>query len=396
MKTYDSLIRVSKINGRIETADSTLTVDSNQGTADRHAVHDVGGRIGKTLKALDQSGFSVHESKAWQTGGPSRSVAVRATGSSSPTTTGSAATGARPGRSTTAMEQRPAMVPIFCGMPGVDYRTAEVRAMTGMLAVAADFWATTPPRRNRATSSPSRRLTTVLPDRVSYGSAQRGRRVKTDPAKHAKALVPDKHTAYRQADLQAARRRRVVDRDCGHAEHRRGRVAEREAVDGADAHVDRRQRGLPRGRGARRAPSRGRAQAAGHASAVAGGADHGHGHAQRADDHGARRGGVGLLGMRQADARRRLRHQRRLFYGCARRSPRAVPRAHERDKDAADAFVDQVMVDAIKGGRCSCSPPPASRDRPQRGRGRDGAPQGVASGAGHRPRRGVGRGVRAT
>jgi hypothetical protein len=65
MKTYDSLIRVSKMNGRAETADSTMTID-DQTAANRQAVRDVGGRVGKTLKALDQSGFSVHESKAWQ------------------------------------------------------------------------------------------------------------------------------------------------------------------------------------------------------------------------------------------------------------------------------------------------------------------------------------------
>ena len=50
MKTYDSLIRVSKMNGRAETDDSTMTIN-DQANANRQAVRDVGGRIGKTFKA---------------------------------------------------------------------------------------------------------------------------------------------------------------------------------------------------------------------------------------------------------------------------------------------------------------------------------------------------------
>ena len=49
------------MNGRAETAESTMTID-DQTAANRQAVRDVGGRIGKTFKALDQSGFTVHES----------------------------------------------------------------------------------------------------------------------------------------------------------------------------------------------------------------------------------------------------------------------------------------------------------------------------------------------
>lgn len=58
VKTYDSLIGVSKMNGRTESAESTMTID-DQRAANRQAVSAAGGRIGKTLQTLDQSGFRI-------------------------------------------------------------------------------------------------------------------------------------------------------------------------------------------------------------------------------------------------------------------------------------------------------------------------------------------------
>lgn len=191
MKTYDSLIRVSRMNGRVETDDSTLTIN-DQANANRRAVRDVGGRIGKTMKATDQSGFSVHESKAWQTAverirqGQSDGIVV--------------AYDDRLGRNWRkagpfydAMEQAGGEI-LISAMPGVDYRTAEGRAMTGMLAVAAEMGYNA--AKKRGDSIAQRTVDNGVPNRVPYGyrrNEQDG--VKTDPDRHAKALVPDKHTA---------------------------------------------------------------------------------------------------------------------------------------------------------------------------------------------------------
>jgi DNA invertase Pin-like site-specific DNA recombinase len=191
MKTYDSLIRVSKMNGRAETADSTLTIN-DQEAANRRAVKDAGGRIGKTFKALDQSGFSVHQSRAWQTAverirqGQSDGIVV--------------AYDDRLGRNWRkagpfydAMEQAGGEI-LISAMPGVDYRTDEGRAMTGMLAVVSEM--TYNAAKKRGDQIADRTVENGVPNRVPYGYRRNERKgVKTDRTRHAKALVPDKHAA---------------------------------------------------------------------------------------------------------------------------------------------------------------------------------------------------------
>jgi hypothetical protein len=75
VKTYDALIRVSKMNGRKESAESTMTLD-DQDAAIRRSIKEAKARRGLTLEALDQSGFTIHRSdvtrRSWSACAPAR------------------------------------------------------------------------------------------------------------------------------------------------------------------------------------------------------------------------------------------------------------------------------------------------------------------------------------
>lgn len=351
MKTYDSLIRVSKMNGRVETADSTLTVD-DQAAANRRAVRDVGGRVGKTLKALDQSGFSVHESKAWQTAveriraGESDGIVV--------------AYDDRLGRNWRkagpfydAMEQAGGEI-IISAMPGVDYRTAEGRAMTGMLAVAAEMGYNA--AKKRGDSIAQRTVDAGVPNRVPYGYRRNevdGR--KTDPKRHAKALVPDKHTAptvKRIFKLRGDGESWTGIADALNAAGVPSPTGQQWTVQTLSSTVanevylgvvvlgDRRHEGahkpLVTAAQWRAAQTTGTVKRNGRMTSGLAGAVlvcSGCGKPMRVGSSGGNGG-------------------KRLFYGCARRSAEGpCPAPTNVSKEAADAFVDGVMVDAIKDGR---------------------------------------------
>jgi hypothetical protein len=66
VKTYDALIRVSKMNGRKESAETTMTTDDQEAAIAR-AIKEAGGRRGRTLEALDQSGFTIHTADVYRT-----------------------------------------------------------------------------------------------------------------------------------------------------------------------------------------------------------------------------------------------------------------------------------------------------------------------------------------
>ena len=349
MKTYDSLIRVSKMNGRAETDDSTLTV-RDQTTANRQAVRDVGGRIGKTFKALDQSGFTVHESKAWQAAverirrGDSDGIVV--------------AYDDRLGRNWRkagpfydSLEAVDGEL-LISAMPGVDYRTEEGRAMTGMLAVAADMVGAAAKRRGNRIAQQT--VDNGVPNRVPYGYRRNevdGR--KTDPAKHAKALVPDKHTAPTVKRIYKLRGNGESWTGIADTLNAAGvaspsgkqwtvqtitSLVANEVYLGVVVLGDRRHEGAhkplvtpPQWRAAQTAGTvtRNGRMTTGLAGAVL--ACSGCGKPMR------------VIGSSTTG---------RLSYGCARRSAEGpCPAPTNVTKDAADAFVDRVMVDAIKGGK---------------------------------------------
>lgn len=192
MKTYDALIRVSKMNGRKESAESTMTTD-DQAAAIVRAIKEVGGRRGMTHEALDQSGFTIHRSDAYRKilervrAGKAQGIVV--------------AYGDRLTRNWRAvgsfydeLEAAGAEV-IIAGMPGVDYRTAAGRTMTGLMAVMSDAQYQTAKARGEAIAELT--VNRGVPNRVPYGFRRNAdpSGVKTDPTRDAKALVPDETNA---------------------------------------------------------------------------------------------------------------------------------------------------------------------------------------------------------
>ena len=164
MKTYDALIRVSKMNGRKESAESTMTTD-DQAAAIVRAIREVGGRRGMTHEALDQSGFTIHRSDTYRKildrvrAGKAQGIVI--------------AYGDRLTRNWRAvgsfydeLEAAGAEV-IIAGMPGVDYRTAAGRTMTGLMAVMSDAQYQTAKARGDAIAELT--FKRGVPNRVPYG-----------------------------------------------------------------------------------------------------------------------------------------------------------------------------------------------------------------------------------
>lgn len=193
---FDSLIRVSKMDGRVESAESTMTIIDQRG-ANEHAIRAKGGRVGREFRALDQSGSTVTESRAWR-----EALARCQSGESAGIVI---AYGDRLARNWRALggfydelEAAGAQV-IIAGMPHVDYRTADGRMMTGMMAVVADMqWQTAKARGDKVADLT---LARGVPNRAPYGYRRNGTFVdkrcveKIDADRDAKALVPDPEQA---------------------------------------------------------------------------------------------------------------------------------------------------------------------------------------------------------
>ena len=63
--TYDSLIRISKVGDRKR--DGSLMSDTQQDEANKRAIRDHGGRLGRVLPAMNVSGGDVFGSEEWRT-----------------------------------------------------------------------------------------------------------------------------------------------------------------------------------------------------------------------------------------------------------------------------------------------------------------------------------------
>jgi DNA invertase Pin-like site-specific DNA recombinase len=189
MKTYDPIIRVSRMNGREESAESTMTI-ADQRAATRDSIRKRHGRVGRELKATDHSGFDVANNPALRTAlerirsGQSDGICI--------------SYGDRFARN---MWEAGAFLSelaaldgdlILTGMEQIDYRTMEGRQMiNGMVSAAETVYFMAKKRGDRiADDLVNRRL---VPNRVPYGYRRNADEngVKTDDAQDAKWIVPD-------------------------------------------------------------------------------------------------------------------------------------------------------------------------------------------------------------
>jgi DNA invertase Pin-like site-specific DNA recombinase len=182
LDTYDTLIRVSKMNGRKASADSTMTL-TDQRSLIRGELARIQGRQGKAFEALDQSGFTVLDSPAV------REILQRVeSGASSGVVI---AYGDRLARNAwdlggffSRMEKAGAEIH-DASMPGIDYRTPEGRQLTMMRGVSSEgvYFASKRRGDNVADQVVARGVANAVP----YGYR---RNEGSDPSKDTKALVP--------------------------------------------------------------------------------------------------------------------------------------------------------------------------------------------------------------
>jgi DNA invertase Pin-like site-specific DNA recombinase len=182
MATYDTLIRVSKMNGRKASADSTMTL-SDQRSLISGELARIGGRSGKAFEALDQSGFTVLDSSAV------REILQRVeSGASSGVVI---AYGDRLARNAwdlggffSRMERAGGEIH-DASMPGIDYRTPEGRQLTMMRGVSSEgvYFAAKRRGDNVADQVVARGVANAVP----YGYQRNNGR---EPTKDSKALVP--------------------------------------------------------------------------------------------------------------------------------------------------------------------------------------------------------------
>jgi DNA invertase Pin-like site-specific DNA recombinase len=347
VKKFDSLIRVSKMNGREESAESTLTI-RDQREAVKAAAAEAGGRIVREHKALDQSGRTVHKSDEYRLilervhAGATAGIVV--------------AYGDRLTRNWRAvgpfydqLEQAGAEV-VLAGLPGVDYRTATGRMVTGMMAVVSDMVGTQ--SKERGDRIANQIIERGVPNRVPYGYRRNEDEhgVKTDPDRDGKALVPDETEApivrrifelrldgYRWADIaKALNEAGVPSPRGGHWTHPTiCTIVQNEAYTGVVKLGERRVEGAHEP-----LVSRSDWQRAQSTRTVA--------------RHGRLVTGLagGLLECSGCGRPLSVHGDPRTVYGCRRKSSAGpCPRPVYVSKDAADDFVEETIVDVLERGR---------------------------------------------
>jgi DNA invertase Pin-like site-specific DNA recombinase len=187
MNTYDTLLRVSKMNGRKESADSTMTL-TDQRSLTRRELNRLNGRQGKAFEALDQSGFTVLDSPVVEEilgrveSGASRGIVI-------PYGDRLARNAWRLGAFFSRMEKAGAEIH-DASMPGIDYRTPEGRQLTMMRGVSSEgvYFASKRRGDRVADQVVARGVANAVPYGYRRNAGPDG--VKSIPARDAKALVP--------------------------------------------------------------------------------------------------------------------------------------------------------------------------------------------------------------
>jgi DNA invertase Pin-like site-specific DNA recombinase len=186
--SYDTLIRVSKMNGRKASADSTMTL-TDQRSLIKGELARVGGRQARAFEALDQSGFTVLDSPVVDEilqrveSGQSTGLVI--------------AYGDRLARNSwdlgafyKRMEKAGGEI-WDASMPGIDYRTPEGRQLTMMRGVANEekYFASKRRGDNVADQVVARGVHNAVPYGYRRNAGPDG--IKAHPRLDAKALVPD-------------------------------------------------------------------------------------------------------------------------------------------------------------------------------------------------------------
>jgi DNA invertase Pin-like site-specific DNA recombinase len=196
MKTYDYIIRVSKMGTRHESDESTMTVEDQRQQC-RALIRESGGSVGREHKALNQSGSTSVDSKHFREAlrrvrrGESHGIAVAYDDRL-------ARDWRKAGRFYGELEEAGAEV-LIANLPGVDYRSTNGRLLTGMMAVVSETKYTT--AKDRGLKIADATIARGVANRVPFGYGRNGTFIdgklasKVDPDLDPKALVPDPDTA---------------------------------------------------------------------------------------------------------------------------------------------------------------------------------------------------------
>lgn len=203
----DLAVRVSKMDQRDEDDTSTITIRDQieSGTA---SIAARGKSVGRVVKALDNSGWSVWSSPAW-TELLDRVKRGESDGFAIAYDDRLGRNWRKAGRFFDDAEEAGAEI-LIANIPGVDYRTDDGRTMTGILAVVAERQYLT--ARNRGNAIAADAMKRGVPNALAYGYRRNADAdgVKSDPTKDAKAAYPDRTLAYVDCSDDRARSRADV------------------------------------------------------------------------------------------------------------------------------------------------------------------------------------------